>query len=277
VRDEWETLVPEGMALEFLSADVTPGDRLAAVERVKKNQPCLVVSTQCVEAGVDIDLDLVIRDFGPLDSIIQIAGRCNRNARGGRGTVEIVSLLDDDSGREFAGMIYDKILLQVTRQVLGDSEVIDEEAVFPLTTAYFVRLPREKDTGEQETRRWVRWEEMTAVRTLLRGEQRPQLAFVVVENDPTLRDALEATRRIPDRWDRRRAMQRLARRVAENTVTIYRTPELHPRDYADPFPEKAPDGEEWFWLLRVDYYSRQRGLDLRGREGDQESLGIAIL
>jgi CRISPR-associated endonuclease/helicase Cas3 len=278
VRDELEKLVPAGMALEFLSADVTPKDRLAAVERIKKNQPCLVVSTQCVEAGVDIDLDLVIRDFGPLDSIIQIAGRCNRNARRGRGSIEIVSLLDDDSGREFAGMIYDTILLQVTRQVLGDREVIDEEAVFPLTTDYFARLAREKDTGEGETRRWARWEEMTAVRKLLRGEQRTQIAFVVVGNDATLRDALEAARRVPDRWDHRLALRKLAPRIAENTVSIYRPPDpMDPADYADAFPEGAPRGEEWFWLLQDGHYSRERGLDLRGREGDQEALGIAIL
>jgi CRISPR-associated endonuclease/helicase Cas3 len=277
VREELEQDLPAGMTLEFLSADVTPKDRLAAIERIKSNEPCLVVSTQCIEAGVDIDMDLVIRDFGPLDSIIQVAGRCNRHGFRDRGTVEIFFLQDDDSGRAFAGMIYDKILLQVTHQVLGELESINEEVVFPLTSDYFGQLSREKDTGEGETRHWCRWEEMTAVRKLLRGAQRPQFPFLVIDNDPSLRDDLDAVRQIPDRWDRRRALRRLARRIAENTVSIYQNTDLYPADYADPFPPDAQLGDEWFWLLRAGHYTSARGLDLAGKEGDQESLGLAII
>jgi len=108
-----------GIVLEFLTADVTPRDRLAAIRRVKGQTPCLVISTQCVEAGVDIDMDLVIRDFAPLDSLIQIAGRCNRNGERPRGTVRIVSLTDGLQGRAFAAYVYDPILLDVTRTIFG--------------------------------------------------------------------------------------------------------------------------------------------------------------
>ncbi len=173
IRDELAGSLPDGMPLEFLSADVTPRDRLAAIGRIKKNRPCLVVSTQCIEAGVDIDMDRVIRDFAPLDSIIQVAGRCNRNGFKDRCTVEIVSLVPDESSRAYAGMIYDKIILAVTHQILGNLETIDEEGVFALTKDFFARLSQEKDTGERETRLWCRWEEMTAVRKLLRGARRP--------------------------------------------------------------------------------------------------------
>lgn len=63
----------------YLSTEIYPKLRLEKIHKIKNSdKKYIVVSTQLIEAGVDIDMDIVYRDFAPLDSINQTSGRANR-------------------------------------------------------------------------------------------------------------------------------------------------------------------------------------------------------
>ena len=82
--------------LVYLSTMVFPKERLDRITQIcKGGKRKIIVSTQLVEAGVDLDVDIVYRDFGTLDSVVQAAGRCNRNFNEIRGLVKLFRIQDE--------------------------------------------------------------------------------------------------------------------------------------------------------------------------------------
>ncbi len=75
----------EGDYVYHLSTYMCPQHRSNIIkeikERLENNEKCIVVSTSLIEAGVDIDFPVVYRAMCGLDSIIQAAGRCNRERK----------------------------------------------------------------------------------------------------------------------------------------------------------------------------------------------------
>lgn len=87
-------LVKESGDAFHLSALMYPVHRSRKLKEIKDRLnndllPCRVVSTQVIEAGVDIDFPVVFRSLAGIDSIAQAAGRCNREGRKKKGQVFI--------------------------------------------------------------------------------------------------------------------------------------------------------------------------------------------
>lgn len=67
-----------------LSTNIVPAHRMDRISKIKQDlqqgKRPILIATQVVEAGVDLDFDMGFRDLGPIDSIVQVAGRINRQA-----------------------------------------------------------------------------------------------------------------------------------------------------------------------------------------------------
>ena len=85
-----------GDGLFLLSTFMCPKHRTQVFREIRRrldaNETCRVVSTQLIEAGVDVDFPVVYRAIAGLDSIAQAAGRCNREGKLASGEVRVFRL-----------------------------------------------------------------------------------------------------------------------------------------------------------------------------------------
>jgi len=133
----------------YLSSHIVPKERLRRIEDIKNGKYKIAVSTQLVEAGVDIDFDTVIRDIAPFDCIIQSAGRCNRNAQNKKGIAKVFKLIDE-KGKTFANRIYDPVLIDLTEKLLSRKETFQEFEIYQLLEEYFKLIKERMSQAESE-------------------------------------------------------------------------------------------------------------------------------
>jgi len=138
-----------GENLFFLSAWVIPEERMKRIKKLKELEKLgrrrNLVSTQVIEAGVDLDFDYVFRDMAPFDSIVQAAGRCNRRMMNEVGRIDIAEIVrEDKSGRSYASYVYDDISLDVTKEILMQRKRFFETDVQEMLSKYYDQLGKKK-------------------------------------------------------------------------------------------------------------------------------------
>lgn len=134
----------DDIGIFHLSASMVPVHRSKVLtvirERLRLGKPCRVISTQLVEAGVDIDFPVVYREMAGLDSIIQAGGRCNREGKGSMGTVYIFDYCV--AGERQTTSAWLEKMKVIGRNTLRERKTLDDDAI----TQFFEARYRSHDT-----------------------------------------------------------------------------------------------------------------------------------
>jgi CRISPR-associated helicase Cas3/CRISPR-associated endonuclease Cas3-HD len=244
-----------------LSTNLCAEHRRNVLSRVRKQlkygKPCRLISTQCVEAGVDLDFPFVYRALAPLEAIAQAAGRCNREGcLKEKGKVIVFEPNEEANWRRRYPTHSYYQAAEVTRTLLiqhGELD-INDPALF---REYYRRLYDLNDPASQnqvlndaitaldfaEVARCYRLIDQSAIQVLVPwGDCWEEFDALRTEAD---RQGISA------KWMRR--AQRLA-------VSVYRTSDGTP---AWAIPAKLRRGgasDEWF-ILEGDFYDDTRGLN----------------
>ncbi len=140
------------IGIVFLASNISSYEKMIRSSLLKKiidktpYKIFILCSTQVLEAGVDADFDLIFRDFAPLDSLIQTAGRCNRNAKSGitkcDGKIIVFEVLENSSYTYQP--IYHNYWIDKTKDILPHNKrnfdsicVINESEILKYLEKYF--------------------------------------------------------------------------------------------------------------------------------------------
>lgn len=274
------TEIDDEVRLEYLSSAVRPCDRTARIQSLSQEieEQRIVVSTQVIEAGVDLSFDHVVRDFAPLDSLVQAAGRCNRHSVSGGGNVEIVQLVDDD-GTVPTNVIYDSPRLDATRRVI--SSLIEDGRALPepivtndAVQCYFDELANVKVTDSSVSA--LRWWDFEDARITLIPETHSVDAFVVSETttaaDLEILDAYESAITAGEQSEARQLRPEFYDRVV--SVSLYapdssRAKAMSRLPYVDTLEiYRVPAHQSQY----SDWYSQQTGFELQSSTVDSRLI-----
>ena len=144
-RGDYTTFCLNGYMYDEQKRDVI--DKVKTL--MNSGEKVLLVSTQSIEAGVDLDFDVGFREVSPISSIIQTAGRVNRHFGDKKGTLYI---FDSVSGYE--NLIYGDLqkIADNMIPIFREKDSISEKEILAFVEEYFFKIHKllEKSLIEQE-------------------------------------------------------------------------------------------------------------------------------
>ena len=218
-RDNWQSDHPQ---VEHLSTALTPTDHESTLNQViarltnKDDQDWTLVATSCVEAGIDFSFRTGIRERASLNSLLQTAGRVNREGKHTPADVWDVQLVHDAWLRPHPTFQHSSIVL---------GELFDERRVdVNSCTEALRREIRRSRLEKDEVLKAERALDFPKVAELFRVIDSPTLTAVV---DETLKTAIESGQRVPSQELQNGSVQVYGSRIREWGVREYdHAPEL---------------------------------------------------
>lgn len=146
--------LPEDVTVVHLSTHMCPSHRKSVLATMKKHldngDRVVCVSTQLIEAGVDISFETVIRSLAGLDSIIQSAGRCNRNCEAKLGHVYVIRIADENISRikaiKTGAAITERLMMTIrANPLLFNGDLTGKEAINRYYRDYYNAFKNELD------------------------------------------------------------------------------------------------------------------------------------
>lgn len=160
--------------------------------RLHAREPCVLVSTQVVEAGVDLDFPVVFRALGPLDRIVQAAGRCNREGNmpeGGR-----VFVFSPEGGRIPPGE-YDSAFQQ-TKVLLKQHPNLHDPEIFRKYFSELYQVVSTDGEGIQELRERCDYPEVARKFRMIEDDTTPVIVQYAEKDGKLERDRVRMLDRI---------------------------------------------------------------------------------
>ncbi|MCF7803749.1 MAG: CRISPR-associated helicase Cas3' [Candidatus Marinimicrobia bacterium] len=225
--------------IKCLTTLQTPADRKSIIHEIgdllSRKEKVICVSTQLIEAGIDLSFQTVYRDMGPFDSIVQVAGRCNRHGELDEPGKMYIMRLQRENGRDYSG-IYDPKLMQMAGETV-DAPHFESRDFLRMSHDYFSGFDFVGESNRllQGLQRLNYSEEManeTAVKDFQLIEQRAEQQDVIIctdtKSEQHLQRFLELHKSLSD-TERRSAERKnimgeiryLRQKLADYTISVF--------------------------------------------------------
>ena len=246
--------------LLHLSTNMCPAHRGYVLQqvhaRLKTGEPCRLISTQCVEAGVDVDFPVVFRAWGPLDAIAQAAGRCNRNGLQAVGNVKV--FIPEDTRSLYPDGAYQQaatVAQGLLRQRGVEGMDIHDEALFRQYYADLYAITSPENLGRQLLEA-AQTQNFVEVDRLYRVINTDAINVLVPYDLPTYHALVDAARAdgLTADW---------VARARPHAVSVFRPRRNAPiTQWLEPVPvgTRRNASENWFIYLGEGHYDSLTGL-----------------
>ena len=273
-EEVYQELIKKDAELQYLSTRVIPKERIKRITDIKRKldagERVNLITTQIVEAGVDLDFAVAYRDLGPLDSVVQAAGRVNRNYKN-KGDLYVYRIKKKAKSSSDFELVYGNITENITMSTLEElSEEqnvdLDEKDIEKALSKYFSKV---KEYLRPDASRFVH-ENLKYIKSLEYDkinveliDQAPKHTVFIEYDDEAKRIWIELNEELnkkekSDAFARRERIKKLISMAQQYTVNLWEEPEAEKNEKLG-----------WYYVQNQQvpqYYDEKLGFRVKGEE-----------